>query len=276
MKNKIIFIDIDGTLVEAHKHVSQLNVEAIDKARANGHIVFLCTGRNRCSISSDVQGVKVDGVICSAGSYIEIDGVALHHNYIDDKIIKDICNLMNEASINHSLEGTHHSYFSKDMAKSFALEGISDDAQLEVAIKEIYEMMNGKDMDTYQNEGIHKVSFIAQHIDQLKDITKKYENDFTFVYHTLFGNNKCNGEMIVKHQNKATGIQFVLNHLNLNQKDTIGIGDSMNDYEMLEYVDFAIAMETAPDVLKKHAKYIAKHASEDAIYHAFIDLGIID
>lgn len=45
MKQKLIFLDIDGTLLPpGEMTVPASAVEAIRQARANGHKVFLCTG----------------------------------------------------------------------------------------------------------------------------------------------------------------------------------------------------------------------------------------
>ena len=47
---KIVFLDIDGTLVTPNYPLSALVKKGIKKARENGHLIFLCTGRNRVSI----------------------------------------------------------------------------------------------------------------------------------------------------------------------------------------------------------------------------------
>ena len=47
MERKLIFLDIDGTLTPAGSNVPPASaLEAIRKARENGHLIFLCTGRN--------------------------------------------------------------------------------------------------------------------------------------------------------------------------------------------------------------------------------------
>ena len=47
MKQKLIFLDIDGTLLPPGEMlIPQSTVEALRKAHANGHKLFLCTGRN--------------------------------------------------------------------------------------------------------------------------------------------------------------------------------------------------------------------------------------
>ena len=45
MEKRLIFLDIDGTLIEPGRMEPPASaVDAVRKARANGHKVFLCTG----------------------------------------------------------------------------------------------------------------------------------------------------------------------------------------------------------------------------------------
>ena len=45
--SKIVFIDVDGTLVDYDNLLPSSAVEAIRKARVNGHKVYISTGRSR-------------------------------------------------------------------------------------------------------------------------------------------------------------------------------------------------------------------------------------
>ena len=49
---KMIFLDIDGTLISKLGKVSKKVYQAIKKAQKNGNLVFLCTGRARCAIKN--------------------------------------------------------------------------------------------------------------------------------------------------------------------------------------------------------------------------------
>lgn len=51
-------------------------VEAIRQARANGHKVFLCTGRN-LRMTKPLLAYGFDGFVCSAGGYVGCDGKIL-------------------------------------------------------------------------------------------------------------------------------------------------------------------------------------------------------
>lgn len=70
MEKRLIFLDIDGTLIEPGRMEPPASaVEAVEKARANGHKVFLCTGRNY-KMTSPVLHYGFDGYVSSAGGYV--------------------------------------------------------------------------------------------------------------------------------------------------------------------------------------------------------------
>ena len=72
MNKKIIFLDVDGTLVNENGIVPESAKVAVKKARKNGHYVFLCTGRSKAEIYEDIMEIGFDGIIAAAGGYIEL------------------------------------------------------------------------------------------------------------------------------------------------------------------------------------------------------------
>ena len=51
-RKKILFLDVDGTLVHAARdeYIPESAIQAIRTARRMGHLVFLCTGRSKAEI----------------------------------------------------------------------------------------------------------------------------------------------------------------------------------------------------------------------------------
>ena len=43
MTRKIIFLDVDGTIIDYDNHIPESAVVAIRKAREKGHLVYVCT-----------------------------------------------------------------------------------------------------------------------------------------------------------------------------------------------------------------------------------------
>ena len=55
---KLVFFDIDGTLVDGPTHqIPQSAVEAIRKLRENGHLAFINTGRTLVSIEPRIREI---------------------------------------------------------------------------------------------------------------------------------------------------------------------------------------------------------------------------
>jgi hypothetical protein len=75
---------------------------------------------------------------------------------------------------------------------------------------------------------------------------------------------------------KDLGVKKVVEHLNINPLDTIAIGDGYNDISMIKEAHIGIAMGNAPDAVKKHADLIANQVGDDAIYHIFKTLNLIE
>ena len=61
--SRIVFIDVDGTILEHGSVIAPSTVSAIRSARAAGHRVYLCTGRAAADIHPDVRAIDVDGAI---------------------------------------------------------------------------------------------------------------------------------------------------------------------------------------------------------------------
>ena len=70
MNRKIIFLDIDGTLTPAGSNTPpESAMRAVRAAQANGHLVFLCTGRNPAMLAP-VLALGFEGAVAGAGGYV--------------------------------------------------------------------------------------------------------------------------------------------------------------------------------------------------------------
>ncbi|MNC81028.1 putative bifunctional phosphatase/peptidyl-prolyl cis-trans isomerase [compost metagenome] len=67
----------------------------------------------------------------------------------------------------------------------------------------------------------------------------------------------------------------MLHHLGLPVEHTIGIGDGMNDVEMLEFCKLGIAMGNAKPGLKEIADDITDDLENDGLYKSFVKHGLI-
>ena len=89
MDRKIIFLDIDGTLIAAMSEPSALATAAVRGARKMGHKVFLCTGRNMAIIGDDILKIGFDGVISSAGGHVEVGEEILFDSLLPEETVQE-------------------------------------------------------------------------------------------------------------------------------------------------------------------------------------------
>ena len=84
------FFDVDGTLLPFGRDVPQSAVNAISRARSNGHRVFLSTGRSTAEISSKLDVIPLDGGVYSAGAKVIADGKVLYKRIFTEEEKADI------------------------------------------------------------------------------------------------------------------------------------------------------------------------------------------
>lgn len=277
MKRKSIFLDVDGTLVSGHATMNPKVIEAINRARQNGHCVFICTGRNKTGIKYELAKADFDGIIASAGSYIEIDNKVIHSVYFNKLLVDKISKVFDENNIYYNYECTDVTYMSKKMVELFIGEVNfeSGNIELEKMMQEEFKKFSIQDLSLYNNQDIHKICFIATDQIDVERAKKQLGDDVNMVIHDIFDATTINGELISKVDNKATAIKQVIDYLGIDKKDTIAFGDSMNDYEMINFVECGIAMGNACKELKEVASRICRSVDEDGIYYEFIELGLI-
>ena len=73
---KIVFLDVDGTLIDYEAKLPASAAKAVDQARANDHKVYICTG---CSKAEILQRnlCDLDGMIGGNGAYVEDNNLCL-------------------------------------------------------------------------------------------------------------------------------------------------------------------------------------------------------
>lgn len=268
MKNKLVFIDVDGTLVNDNGIVPKSAEIAIKKARSNGHYMFLCTGRSKAELFDNIMNIGFDGIIGAAGGYIEFSNKVIMHKKVKSDDIKHLVSYFNENNIDFYLESNGGLFASKNCKKHLR-ELISDNHFSDNYF--INCLIEGEDL--IRND-VNKISFLGSPI-SIEIIQKEFGKKFNIISSTVpaFGENS--GELSVPGIHKATAIEILLKHLNFPKEDTFAYGDGINDIEMLEYVNTGIAMGNANDKLKAIADDVTNSHDENGIYNSFKKYNLI-
>lgn len=281
-KNKIIFLDIDGTLVDTSanpEYIPESAVTAVREARKNGHQIYLCTGRSKAEIYDFIDEVGFDGTIGAAGGFIEVQGKEIFHETVDPEDAAAVARYFDDHRIDFYLESNTGLYASKNLIphlERIMYGDVEHDPVAQAKKKEgshfINALIQGSQLPT---EDINKICFLETNGSRYEEIYDRFHDRFYMVRCTvpMFGDES--GEMSVPGINKSTSIRILLDYLKADAADTLAVGDGMNDAEMLDCVHTGIAMGNAKEGLKAIADYVTADIREDGIYLAFKHFGLI-
>ena len=121
---------------------------------------------------------------------------------------------------------------------------------------------------------VNKACFLQSDV-PFDTIKEEFAGEFNVIPCTVPMFGPDSGELAVPGVHKATAIEALLEHLGLDQKDTIAMGDGMNDAEMLEYCQIGIAMGNAKPGLKDIADEVTDTHDEGGIFNSFKKHGLI-
>lgn len=262
---KIIFFDIDGTLIteDGRRYFPESAKQAIREARANGHLVFINTGRVFCNVNEEIREAGFDGYVCGCGTYISYNGETLFHHETDRQVCHKIAAACRKYRMYPLYEHTDRIY----------IDGACEKNQY---LREIVTYFRGNGNRVYDN--IETEDFVFDKFcawydagnPDLAAFKQETGQDFTYIQRE---GNFC--EMSPVGYSKATGIRFLLEYFRLPLENAYAFGDSTNDEAMLSYVKNSIIMQKGPESMKKKVMMVTEDAEDHGIYNALKKLEII-
>ena len=267
MNRKLIFLDIDGTLVSAFSSPTHAVGEAIRNARINGHGVFLNTGRSYAIIGQDVLQAGFDGVVASAGAYVSVGSTVLQDRLLSEELVQECLAVFHGAGMFCRIETSDGIYTDLQMEELLrSASPVPQNSELIRMQKEIEAGIRMQQYKDYPGQGAYKLCFTSLNLESVRGAEKVLGDRFEFVVHPYAGINSCiNGEIIPRGVDKGRGIELICRHLGVRIEDTIAFGDSMNDAAMLKKAGVAVAMGNASDEVKALADIVCEDVNHDGV-----------
>lgn len=280
VERKLLFFDIDGTITTGGgTNVSARVREAICRARHNGHLAFISTGRSEAFVDKEIKEIGFDGWIFSAGGKVLYEDKLISDNALAPETVYSLINIFsNNKNVFYLLEGSHEN-FSGNMENIMHSESYEKNS-LNSETKRLFSQLQRsgkKNAEKYDNTPIYKVSFFSfqkENFTQIVEQIKPYGKVVTF--------EKINpdsqiwsGEINDWNVSKGMALHQICKFLGVEKKNTIAFGDSMNDAEIIQAAEIGIAMGNASNDLKGIANQICESVKEDGIALALERLKII-
>ncbi len=257
MEKKILFFDIDGTILSHRSYeVSESTKLAIKQAQANGHILMINTGRVNSFIDKRVLKLGFDGYICGCGTHIIYKGEELFHTELPKDLIISLLKDLREYKYDAVLEGSRKVYYDFH-STSPIITGIMD-----IVNRQQFSVGNWDEPDII----FDKLCIWTEEKGQAFHFYDKYKDILDFIDREgpLY-------EIVPKGYSKASGIEFMLKQLAIPHDNTFAFGDGENDLPMLTYAKHSIAMGNSPQSIKDIVTYVTEDVDcggiEQALRH---------
>lgn len=265
-KGKLIFFDIDGTLItEGFDHyVPESTARALDMLKANGHICIINTGRPYAALDDVIMSINVSGYVCGCGTYVRLGDDILMAKHLDGGLCRDIVSEADSCGLEWVLEGEKHLYYSP-MEYTSVLRN-----DIRALTAKLPHNISCITPDEYDGISFDKFCVAKREGSDFKRFYHRFSDRLTFI-----DRGSSFYEIIPVDCSKATGMRFLEEHLGISHSDTFAVGDSANDIAMLEYAQTGILMGNADSSLYEYADYITTSVTEDGILNAFRHYGLI-
>lgn len=281
MEKKIIFLDVDGTLCNEVGKVPPSARAAVRAARANGHQVYLCTGRSKAELVEDVMSVAVDGIIGAGGGYVEHqEEVLLHRTFAEDSL-KELLAFLLDAGVEYYLESNQGLFASPGLKEKLMQVTLNGRDPESAEAKEMLEATSWfmdlleEDQTKIDYTDVNKVSFINDQI-PYEVIHQAYHGEYRMMRSTVPAFGKDSGEIALKGINKQSAMELLLAHLGRAKAQTLAFGDGNNDLDMFAAAQVGIAMGNACDELKAVADEVTTTPDDHGIARSLVKHGLIN
>lgn len=257
--DKIIVIDLDGTLLNSNAEISKENREAIKRSKEKGAKIMLASGQTPRVIKSYALDLEADKyIICGNGAIIyDIEkNETIYQNFIPKEKVLKIIKILEENNIYYSVytekailcKNLNYNVLAYNADNSKKEENKKTNISIIENVYEYIDKMNikniykinfcEKDETIFNNilrkmEQIHNVD-ILNIPKSVKKVIKTENSETTLEYfYTDISN---------KNVNKWTAIQYLMKKMKFEKEDIIAIGDNANDKMMIENAGIGIVM----------------------------------
>lgn len=264
MKQHLIVLDLDGTLLTDNQTISPKTKQTLMKAKEAGHHVMIATGRPFRASNLYYQELDLTTPIVNFnGAYIhhpKNPSWQVLHTPIDMKVVHNVIDSVD-----------------KYQYKNLIAEVI-DDVYIHVEdqrMMDIFKMGNPKvtigNLRGNLNENptsllIHaaetNVPLIRQHLQEVHA---------ELIEHRRWGAPFNIIEVVRKGLNKAIGVSLIAKYLGIPRERIIAFGDEDNDLEMIDYAGIGVAMGNGIQELKSIANEVTGTNNEDGIANFLIE-----
>lgn len=264
MKQHLIVLDLDGTLLTDEQKISEKTKRTLFKAKEAGHQVMIATGRPYRASSLYYNELMLTTPI------VNFNGALIHHpknsswntvhSPIDINVVHDVVDSVDKYQYENLIAEVMDEVFIH--VEDQSMMNIFKMGDPQVTIGNLRGNLNADPTSLLIHAEEKNVQIIRDH---LEDVHAE------LIEHRRWGAPFHIIEIVRKGLNKAVGISLIAKQMNIPRERIIAFGDEDNDLEMIDYAGIGVAMSNGITDLKNIANEITLSNNEDGIAKILIE-----
>ena len=273
---KIIALDLDGTLLDSEKRLSEGNRMALERAAAKGVLIVPTTGRFFGMMPPAVRDLPF------VRYAITINGAQVYDRETDTALVRDEIPLVMALGVMETLDRYDVIYDCYRQNWGWMTAALQDKAA-DYATNEHYLKMvrefrkpvpelKAHLRETAAEGDVQKIMLFARNevsgskfqvSGVLDEIKREIGAKFPDIKVTASTWN--NIELNIKSAHKGNALKRFAERLGFSLANCMAFGDGMNDFTMVEQAGLGVAMANAEPEVKRVAKYVTLSNDEDGV-----------
>lgn len=267
MMYRLLAVDLDGTLLNSGKRISEENKKAIKRVTEKGIKVVICSGRVFKGARVFAGELNLEELLISCNGAV-IKDLKTDELLYSNLLRKEDCYKV--ADYCRKEDVYFHAYIDNDMFTEnpecpSATYWMGNDELPEKDRVKINVVDDFKRIVSESETLVTKMVVISKNPELLSKLRDKVCEISTV---DVMSSQEDNFEVVNNGVNKGTALKFLSEKLKIPRGEIIAIGDNENDYAMLKFAGLSIAMENAQDSIKEIADFITLSNDENGVAEA--------
>ncbi len=250
---KLLFTDLDGTLLNHDSEVSAGTKDFLERFLAAGNRLILSSGRPRDSILEvkEKAGLTQSGILLICDNGTQVYDCDSGRTILEKRLPLSYVSYLQEQAQNYGLH--IHTY------REDAVVSPADDEEIRFYRRRIHlPLVVSPDLSAALTESPYKMLAISlDKPDKLEAFRLGIADWAEGRIQTIYSNSMYL-ELFDRDGGKGNALRFVCDYFGVPLSDAYAAGDAENDISMIEAAGCGIAMQNAPDKVKKAAPVITR------------------
>ena len=268
-KIRLVAVDMDGTLLNRERKITQYTQNVIRRAVSQGVVFAPATGRAVNALPQELKDMEEIryGIFSNGATIYDLkEKKVLYKNQFEQKRILELMDFLKQFDVMQSYSMNGQSYAArKDMEN---VDYYQLDSNTKAIIHNSRKLIN--DLEDFlkehdKTETVEKITLLFRTKEERAKVWKALERFDDIQYSSSLPKNI---EISKKGCNKGDGLLHLAKSLGIKREEVMGCGDADNDRELLECSGFSVAMENGIDEIKEIADYITVTNEENGVAKA--------